>query len=305
MRRLVVFLAFGLAVALAGCGDSDPSLPRVDAGGAHWQSIARSMPAVAASKSPNLCGRGAPGCIQAVMAEMNRRLDLLAARCDDNAAFSLMYLRVTQRAGGADASKFSDPRFLDHLDAVFARLYFGAFDNWRGGHRSRVPEAWRLAFESADKRQVAGIGDMLLGMNAHISRDLPFALAQTGLRTLTGQSGEPDFNRVNALLGRVQGPLLAEESQRFDRGIASASLPLALGASSSVAQLIARWRTEAWHNAERLIAAPSPGARAQVARGIEIAAAGRARLLIALTSNLVIGPGAAQRLRYCREQRGR
>ena len=236
---------------------------------------------------------------------MGRRLERLAATCDHNAAFSLMYLRVTEGVGATGTARFSDIRYLNHLDAVFARLYFQAFDAWRAGRRDQVPEAWRLAFESADEREVAGIGDMLLGMNAHISRDLPFALLGAGLEAPGGESGQPDFDRVNSLLASVQGPMIREEARRFDPTIASSTLPLARGASSSVGEVIARWRTEAWQNARRLISAPNPDARARIAEEIETAAAGRARMLVALSSNLVVGPGADSRLRYCRAQRAK
>lgn len=302
MRRSAAFLA-GLALALAGCGGDDPTADRVDAGGERWRAIERTLPDAADPASRNVCGRGAPACIDEVTAEMSRRLDLLAAVCHHSAAFSLMYLRVTEAVGVTGAKRFRDRRYLNHLDAIFARLYFRAFDAWRAGRRDQVPEAWQIAFESADEREVAGIGDMLLGMNAHISRDLPFALLATGLETPSGGSGEPDFNRVNHLLASVQAPMIREEAQRLDPTIASSTLPLARGASPSVAELIARWRTEAWHNAERLIGASSPSVRARIARQIETAAAGRARMLVALTSNLVVGPGPASRLRYCQAQR--
>jgi hypothetical protein len=293
----------GLALALAGCGGDDPTVDRIDAGGERWRAIVRSLPDAADPASRNVCGRGAPACINEVTAEMSRRLDSLAAACHHGAAFSLMYLRVTEAVGVTGAARFRDRRYLNHLDAVFARLYFRAFDAWRAGRRDQVPEAWRIAFESADAREVAGIGDMLLGMNAHISRDLPFALLATGLETPTGDTGEPDYNRVNSLLASVQGPMIREAARRFDPTIASSTLPLSRGGASSLAELMARWRAEAWHNAERLIAARSAAARARVARQIETAAAGRARMLAALTSNLVVGPGPASRLRYCQAQR--
>ena len=132
------------------------SCPRVDGGGARWQAIEFALPAKADPRSPNVCGSGAPACIDEVTREMQRRLDLLAARCDHNAAFALMYLRVTERAGGTEATRFDDTRYLNHLDAVFARLYFRALDDWRGGRRDQVPEAWRLAFATADEREVRG-----------------------------------------------------------------------------------------------------------------------------------------------------
>lgn len=305
MARRAIALLAGLALLAAGCGADDPDPPRLEAGGARWQAIERSMPAAADPASPNVCGRGAPDCIGEVTREMTRRLDRSAATCDHNAAFALMYLRVTEGAGGTEAVRFDDTRYLNHLDAVFADLYFRAFDDWRADRRSRVPEAWRLAFEAADKRQLAGIGDMLVGMNAHISRDLPYALAKAGLRTPGGKSGEPDYDLVNTLLGKVQGPMLFEAARRFDPTIRSTTLPLALGASTTVAEIITRWRNEAWENAKRLLAAPNPQAKARVAKSIEAAAAGRARLLIALSSNLVVGPGADERLGYCRSRRSR
>jgi hypothetical protein len=298
VRRAAAILAAAV-LALAGCGGGDPPADRIDSGGESWRAIERALPDAADPASANPCGRGAPACIDAVVAEMSRRLDLLAADCHHSAPFALMYLRVTEGVGITGASRFRDRRFLNHLDAVFARLYFRAFDDWRAGGEEQVPEAWRIAFRAADERQVAGIGDMLLGMNAHISRDLPFALLSTGLETPDGASGEPDFDRVNSLLLSVQGPMIREAARRFDPTIAATTLPFERVASSTVAELMARWRTEAWDHAKQLIGARDPGARARIARRIETAAAGRARMLLALTSNLVVGPGPGDRLRHC------
>jgi uncharacterized protein DUF5995 len=302
VRRLSAIL-LGAALALAGCGGDDPTANRIDAGGERWRAIERSLPDAADPAARNVCGRGEPACIDAVVAEMSRRLELLAADCHHGAAFALMYLRVTENVGVTGAARFRDRRFLNHLDAVFARLYFQAFDAWRADDREQVPQAWRIAFEAADEREVAGIGDMLLGMNAHISRDLAFALLSTGLETPAGASAEPDFDRVNSLLTSVQGPMIREAARRFDPTIATTTLPFERDAASTVAELLARWRTEAWNNAERLIEAPSRAARAKIAQRIETAAAGRARAIAALTSNLVVGPGPASRLRYCEARR--
>jgi len=299
MKRLAALVA----VLLVGCGDADPAPTPVARGGEQWAQLARGLPDAADPDSPNVCGRGAPKCIDAVTEEMTRRLELLADACDHNAAFALMYLRVTEGVGLVDKRRFDDLRYLNHLDAVFARLYFNAFDNWQAGKTDDVPEAWRIAFEAADRRHAAGLGDMLLGMNAHISRDLPFALLGAGLEAPTGASGEPDFNRVNALLARVQGPMIEEESRRFDPTIGSSTLPLAQSASSTVDQVIARWRTEAWQNAKRMLAADTEGERARIAEEIETAAAGRARLIASVSSNLVVGPGPERRREYCQLQR--
>ena len=81
--------------------------------------------------------------------------------------------------------------------------------------------------------------------------------------------------------------------------------PTASRAPRSLQQLLGAWRSESWNDAQRLLAASTPAQRAAVARTIEVGAAGRARLIAALTSNLVIGPDAAKRDAYCKQQRSK
>ena len=300
-RRPLVTI--GAVLALAGCGPAVVRPPALVNGGGAWNAVIGTMPAVASTTSTNACGVGSPACIRAVAAEMTRRYDLLAARCSHEAPFALMYLRVTQAVATQGTRRFGNVQYLNHLDAAFANLYFTAYDNWRAGRKALVPEAWRIAFDAADRETVATIGDLLLGMNAHISRDLPFALARTGLDEPDGRSGQADFNRVNGLLGGVTSGMLREEAERFDPTLTSTVLPAIQLAPSNLQQLLSAWRGEAWRNAERLLAAPTPAQRAQVARTIELGAAGRARLIASLTSNLVIGPDAGQRNAYCERAR--
>lgn len=299
-----VALALVLVVVLAGCGPAVVRPPPLATGGAAWKQLTSTMPAIASETSTNVCGVGSPACIAAVVDEMTRRLNVLAAGCSHEAPFALMYLRVTQGVGIQGARRFRNRQFLNHLDAVFANLYFTAYDNWQAGRTRLVPEAWRIAFDAADRGTVTALGDILLGMNAHISRDLPFALAKTGLREPNGQNGQADFNRVNGLLGSVTPAILQQESERFDPTLATAVLPAIQLDPSSLQQLLGQWRSESWLNAEHLLAARTPAARARVARTIEVGAAGRARLIASLTSNLVIGPDAAKRNAYCERHRG-
>jgi hypothetical protein len=301
--RLRGLLSIGAVLALAGCGPMNEQPPPLSNGGVAWQTLARTMPPAETPDSTNVCGVGSPACITDVIAEMTRRLAALEARCSHEAPFALMYLSVTQGVATQGARRFGSTEFLNHLDAVFANLYFTAYDNWQAGHTNAVPEAWRIAFEAADRGTVSALGDMLLGMNAHISRDLPFALARTGLRESGGQSGEADFNRVNGLLGNVTNGLLQQEAERFDPTVTSTVLPAIQLEPAGLQQLLGAWRSESWHNAERLLAALTPPERASTARSIELGAAGRARLIASLTSNLVIGPDAAKRNAYCERHR--
>lgn len=243
------------------------------------------------------CARGDQACVDAVVAEMQRRYQRLAAACDHRAAFALMYLRVTDGVDRPRAARFTDPAYLHRLDALFARFYFRAFDAYQGGQPT--DPAWRIAFDSARAGRTTGIGDMLLGMNAHISNDLPFALVAAGLEEKRGRSAQPDFDAVNNLLGAVQTPMIREESLKLDPSVATATLPYFGVHGGDVATVIAGWRTEAWQNARALVSAPTPAARARIAARIRLNAAQRAQVIEALTSNRLLGENAKTRDTYC------
>jgi len=86
--------------------------------------------------------------------------------------------------------------------------------------------------------------------------------------------------------------------------VTSTVLPVIQLDPLSLQTLLGEWRSESWNNAERLLAARTPAQRALVTGTIELGAAGRARLIASLTSNLVIGPDAARRNAYCEHHRG-
>jgi hypothetical protein len=117
------------------------------------------------------------------------------------------------------------------------------------GRRDVVPRAWRMAFSAADHRQVSTFGDLLLGMNAHISRDLPYALASVGLRSPDGNDATGDVVAINGAIERAQQPMLAEIRARYDPTVGP---PPDLSHSlqpSEVPSIIAKWRLEALANA--------------------------------------------------------
>lgn len=248
---------------------------------------------------PASCDRGEVACIDAVVAEMTRRFEPLAADCDHGAPFALMYLRVTEAVGREErtGSLRADRPYLAHLDAVFAKLYFDATDAWAAGDDEAVPAAWQIAFEAAKRRRVSGIGDLLLGMNAHISHDLPFAVASIGLGEGTARARA--FAEINKVLADVQGSILREASARFDPSIAGFRLPLLKVNAANVALLIGRWRNGALEDGRRLLRAKTPAERAAVARSIEDNAAGRAAIIVAATSRVPFSEAGKERDRFC------
>lgn len=205
------------------------------------------------------CQQGQSHCAHFVIQEMERRFRHLAKDCDHDAIFSLLYLRTTEKFRDTlGAIGYGDPASIIRQDAVFADFYFRAYDAYHNGQGS-VPPAWRIAFEAADQRKVTAAGNALLGINAHVQRDLPFTLFALD------QQGRPvshaDHTLVNNFLAQVM--VDAEIADRFDPTFDDNSDPAAL------LQLIFAWRELAFVNYLRLRNAPTAEARAIVAAEIE------------------------------------
>jgi hypothetical protein len=237
-------------------------------------------------EASNLCASGQLGCVDSVIAEMTARFNPLASSCSHNAVFALTYLRTTEeyRRSVADGTFFSDTPFINHQDALFASYYFNAWDAYRAGDLSAVPQAWQLALSAADGKKVNGLGNLLLGMGAHVNRDLPLVLADIGLVKPDGTSRKPDHDKVNEFLNRVIDPLLTEVATRFDPTVNATHVNGQTMDYSAVMQILVGWREQAWRNAEALVNAPTPAARALVAQQIETSAAIEQNLLIASTA---------------------
>jgi hypothetical protein len=281
-RRIVRLVASTLAIlgavgASAGvAGAEDPLLVQ-------WSAVAPSLTTTYDPTSENLCTKGHVACVDAVVREMTRRFDGLAAKCGHDAIFSLAYLRTTEeyRRSIEDPTFFSDTNFVNHEDAVFADYYFRAYDAWHKGDVASTPPAWRTAFDAAAKRKVTGTGNMFLGMSAHINRDLPFVLASIGLVAPDGTSRKADHDKVNVFLNRVGATLIPELARRFDPTMDDGSVAGTTLDDSATIQMIVEWREQAWRNAERLVMATTASERAAVAKSIDDAAALEATTLVA------------------------
>ena len=250
------------------------------------------------------CVAGRESCVRKAIRTMQHQLDGLAATCDHDAVFALAYLRTTEAYLRSSMTEgfYLDPAFVNHEDIVFAELYFDAYEAWTAGRIERVPPAWRVALRAADRRQVSGQGNLLLGMNAHINRDLPFVLAAIGLATPSGQSRKRDHDQVNVMLNGVADALIAEEAARFDPTMANAEVPYDLN-YTGLMQMLMAWRETAWRNAERLVAAPDAAARAVVAEEIETYAYTKAQALATATGYLAPLSSSAARDSYCASRR--
>ena len=249
--------------------------------------------------SPDDCVAGRIQCVDKTVREMTRRFDPLASSCDHNAIFALTYLRVTEEYRRTVAGPFfDDTPFVNHEDTIFARYYFEAYDAWAAGDAGDVPPAWRLAFDAARAHRVSASGDLLLGINAHVQRDLPFVLYSIGLVKPDGTSRKLDHDRVNQILNRVTDEVIGEIARRFDPTIDDGNLPTTLD-DFALFQVVVAWREAAWRNAELLAAAPTAAARDNIASQIEANAAIAARAIILLTQYPPLSRGSTDRDSYC------
>ena len=219
--------------------------------------------------SANDCVAGRPNCVKQTLQELNRVLAETGKSCSGHAVFAMAYTRITQTyvwSRGQDY--YEDVPFANHQDAVFAKYYTDAYTNWRHGRRAAVPQSWLTAFDASAARAVTGTGDLLLGMNAHINRDLPYVIASVGLVAPDGSSRKKDYDEVERFLAEASVPMLAEAAQRFDPSVDDSRDSLDL-AYTAVLQFVSAARENAWRNAEALVSAPTPEARALVEARIE------------------------------------
>ncbi len=300
-RLAVTVLALVLTVG-AGTG---PAVAEEDPPFVGWSTA---LPPLAGSYEPTSsddCVAGRVQCVEKVIREMEKRFGPQAEGCPHSAVFALAYLRTTEEYLQTTLSPgfYDDPSFVNHEDAAFAAMYFDAYDAWTTGRPERVPPAWRVAFQAADGRQVTGSGDLLLGMNAHVNRDLPFLLAAIGQTAPDGTSRKPDHDQINVMLNSVVEPLMAEEAARFDPDMARTRTPYGVG-YTALMQMLVEWRESAWRQAELLVAAPDDEARAQIAASIEADAALKAQEIVAATSYVAPLTSSDARDAYCAERVG-
>lgn len=274
-----------LAVTLATVGTISTLGPTGNAGAASTASSA---------SVDDLCVNGSSNCVKVTIEEMKRRFRPLARACSHQAVFSLTYLRTTQEYARAAAEPgfFVDVRFVNREDAVFADYYFDAYDDWAANRLHAVPKAWRVAFGAAAAREVSGSGNLLLGMNAHVNRDLPFVLAELGL------GRKDDHDKVNVFLRRVAKPLLDELTRRFDPTMDDSDEGYGLTRAVLLEYLFI-WREQAWQHAVQLHQAATPAVRAFWVAEIEEYAANVAQNLMETYRYKPGGSGTAERDAYC------
>jgi hypothetical protein len=241
------------------------------------------------------CRHGRIACVDRTIGRMKRLQGRLG--CDHRAVFATTYLTLSRELRPAIAhGTFAGRRYLSFQVADFANYYFRTLHRYERGEA--VPEAWRIAMDTATHGEVNAAQDMLLGINAHVQRDMPFVVADLGLVTPKGKSRKPDHDRGNVVLNAAYQKVVDAIRERYDPALAFTNANGSPADDALGMEMVKGWREGVWRNAERLVNAKTRDEYRQVADSIEANAANWARMISAVPQ-----PGyRAQRDAYCQSK---
>ena len=288
-----------VAVLAIACGASAPA-PAAPPG-VGWNEYLPALPSPSQTHPNRVahCKRAKLACVRFQIRRMRERQAELG--CDHRAVFTTTYLELTKGLRDAllaDPHMLRWPRFFFREDALFANVYFRSLRRWDQGRE--VPEAWRIAFETARDGEVTETQDMLLGINAHVQNDMPFVLAQLGLRDRKGRARKPDHDLTNEVLASSYEDVVTAVRERYDENMGLTNPPGVPTDDVAGLEMVRKWREDVWRNAEKLVNAKSEAERDRVAAEIQATAAEWAEGIAATQF-----PGyRATRDAYCAKQLG-
>lgn len=179
--------------------------------------------------------------------------------------------RLTQRF-------FADVDWVHRYAVAFANLYREALEHDEAGRTRNVPKSWQLCFDAARGGTGLVLQDMLLGVNAHVNHDLPFALSVVSIDP-DRDARYRDHAAVNAVLASVAGRATERIAELYAPGLRTMG-----EAAGQIDELLSTFsleaaRESAWESAISLANARTAIERRLTARLIESRAAVMARLL--------------------------
>lgn len=149
-----------------------------------------------------LCARTIPEVIKRM-----EEIDALLPEGDGLKAFNFLYKKVTEAIHReAKKHRWKSREWMIHLDVDFAKLYF---EGILACLRSKdPPKVWQLLMENRNKKGVSPVQFALMGVNAHINRDLMLAIISAHEKTFGNPNYETreyfDHYRVNEILDKVE-----------------------------------------------------------------------------------------------------
>lgn len=167
---------------------------------------------------------------------------------------------------------FFDGSAMTRYVVAFANAYRDALAHSAAGEHSLVPVAWQQHFDACAEGRYSVFQCLMLGINAHMTRDLPHTVIAAGVDV-----GSPrcyvDYAKIDDAL-RLNFPVVR---RRIITAYAS-DMPLRQRwfgrlADAGLARGFERARRNSWRLAQLLASATSASARAKIERIIEERAA--------------------------------
>lgn len=138
-------------------------------------------------------------------------------RLDARAVFAGAYLVITSAMHDAlRERRFLDNPWVETYLTTFANLYLQAtaqYENDLVQGSGEAPPAWALAFQTCQAKDISPLAHLLLGVNAHVNRDLALALVHAGIQTCRNERYE-DHVRVNEVLNAAVNDLQAKVTEQ-------------------------------------------------------------------------------------------
>lgn len=154
--------------------------------------------------------------------------------CDDQRAiflrlYYIMTLEVHAAINQLGVYKrkniFLDPVWMERLSGQFASLYFQSLTTFEREPSPEIERAWKIAHKVAMEKSSTVVQNAVLGINAHINYDLPYAIFlnirkhKDSENDLTLQKRKFDHDQVNNLLIRCINPIQDVLARDYGWGI--------------------------------------------------------------------------------------
>jgi hypothetical protein len=172
----------------------------------------------------------------------------------------------------AHSGGFGDGAWMNMLLYRFIEYYFDALDSYTS-HPGAAPVVWQHSFDGAGDPDLHVLQNLMLGVNAHISYDLVFAL--TDVMQLDWASADEacrqcryaDYGIVNRVICQTLDAVQDGVVERYSPAMDWVDRGFGRFDEWATERMIARWREDSWRSALALFAAPAadqPALRAEV-----------------------------------------
>lgn len=155
--------------------------------------------------------------IRDVIIGLNRLENHFLRERDRRGVFVIAYRLITETLEQwITQERFWDNLWVERYVVSFANLYQDALRAYLDGSMRTIPKSWHIALETSESGFALVIQDLFLGINAHINRDLAFALNEVGIN---GENRYEDHCLVNDALREATATVQDQISDYYASGL--------------------------------------------------------------------------------------